>query len=930
MDYSSISDLSVEPSTTRHLTDAQKQRMTLLLDQYLTALENGAPPSLESLAENDPELIEPLRSYVSGLEDLHQIAAGFVPQHCESDAETDSESEKVLGDFRLLEEVGRGGMGVVYRARQLSLDRSVAIKLLPFASVLDARQIVRFKNEAQAAAQLHHPNIVPVYTVGSARGVHYYAMQYIEGQSFDQIIAQQRASGTQPDVAETVRAGIHIANALHAAHQFGVIHRDIKPSNLMRDRDGKVWVTDFGLARCQTEATMTKTGDVVGTVRYMSPEQARGETAIVDGRTDIYSLGATLYEMLCLKPAQDAGDAPSILRQIDERRPASLRAVRPEIPKDLETVIEKAMSKHRDGRYDTASDFAADLGRVLEGRPTIAKPPTALDRISHWSHRHRSAVAASILVLVVAVIGFATSTALIASAKRESDINASLAKRSDRLARDTVDRLGAQTAQLLAEIPAADPVRRQLLRETLAYYERFAQHAAVDPKLDKDLAITYGKIGSLQNEIGTSEQAITSLRKSKELLERLVDRSPENLPDKHDLATSINNLALALERSGKYSESEQEYLDAISLGNTLITESPAQDQYRAGLALAYSNYGLLLSKIGRLEQSRSAYEQSISIAESVASEHRTDELQQQLASTFQNLSGMLAEVAPDEAISYARSALELQLQKLSGEADNPNTASRVALTLNSLGTAQSARGDLESAVESFRQAADIQQQLIDRWPGVQSYQRDMAVTQNNYGLSLSSLNRFEASREAFDKALVFQVALVGEFESDADLQSTLGGIYNNHAFVLEKLNLPDQALKSYQLAVNHQRVAHDSAPEVPRYREFLSKHYYNCGRLLRETGRPDQAVAFAVQRRGLWEQDGDRLASVAEEFMATATQMRLADSGTVRSSVTASECIEYATETMRQAIMAGFEPGGDFFHRPEYRSLHPLLDLDRS
>ena len=222
--------------------------------------------------------------------------------------------ERRLGDFRLIREIGRGGMGVVYEASQISLGRRVALKVLPFAAVLDSRQIARFKHEAQAAAQLEHPNIVSVFAIGVERGVHYYAMQYIEGQSLDRALAEMRpaacsapdrgAGGVEADVCpstssslltakstrrrdyfQTVaRLGIQAAEALHAAHEHGVVHRDIKPSNLLLDADGKLWVTHFGLARCQTDATLTRTGDVVGTMRYMSPEQAMGQSALVDHR----------------------------------------------------------------------------------------------------------------------------------------------------------------------------------------------------------------------------------------------------------------------------------------------------------------------------------------------------------------------------------------------------------------------------------------------------------------------------------------------------------------------------------------------------------------------------------------------------------------------------------------------------------------------
>ena len=296
---------------------------------------------------------------------LHQMTAGMrPPMPTRAEPSATGMATKRLGDYDIVREIGRGGMGIVYEARQLSLNRQVALKVLPFAAMLDEKQIARFRNEAQAAAQLHHPNIVPVYAVGQERGVHYFAMQYVPGQSLETAMHElrqeprrtrqrrpsrpdgRRCDGKSPaptfqrrhgrrvrrrDTAtfaafstkastrsrgycrSVARLMIQAAEALQHAHEYGVIHRDVKPSNLLLDRDGKLWVTDFGLARMQTDSGVTITGDVVGTLRYMSPEQAAGATALVDARADVYSLGATLYELLTLRPAhtrrQPAGDA---------------------------------------------------------------------------------------------------------------------------------------------------------------------------------------------------------------------------------------------------------------------------------------------------------------------------------------------------------------------------------------------------------------------------------------------------------------------------------------------------------------------------------------------------------------------------------------------------------------------------------------------
>jgi serine/threonine protein kinase len=359
-----------------------------------------------------------------------------------------------LGDFRILRELGRGGMGVVYEAEQLSLRRRVALKVLPLAATLDPRQLARFKHEAEAAACLHHNHIVPVFAVGCDRGVHYYAMQFIEGQSLAQVIADLRlqiedvkkeASPAQVENADSAHAtsdsevpnlqsslcnlqsstspvaalstqrstgvreffrvvadlGVQAAQALQHAHDLGIVHRDIKPANLLLDLHGNLWVTDFGLAHCHRQPGLTVTGDLVGTMRYMSPEQALAQPGGVGPRTDIYALGATLYELLTLEPPFRGQDPQELLRQIGFDEPRPLRRVNAQAPVELETIVLKALAKNPAERYATAADLADDLQRFLKDEPIRARPPTLAQRVRKWARRHRSVVASAVVALLV-------------------------------------------------------------------------------------------------------------------------------------------------------------------------------------------------------------------------------------------------------------------------------------------------------------------------------------------------------------------------------------------------------------------------------------------------------------------------------------------------------------------------------------------------
>jgi WD40 repeat protein/serine/threonine protein kinase len=430
--------------TSASVPDASLESLVAgVLDEFRERCKRGERPDVEEYAARHPQAAELLRKVLATVGLLDLSLSG----EARADVLGSELPEGTLGDFRLLREVGRGGMGVVYEAEQISLRRRVALKVLPFAAVLDPRQLRRFQNEAQAAACLHHPHIVPVYGVGCERGVHFYAMQFIEGRTVADLIAELRresagqgaadarpSAETPPRAAlptrqsltsraylQTVaRLGIEAAEALDYAHEQGVVHRDVKPANLLLDARGTVWVTDFGLAQFHKDAGLTLTGDLLGTLRYMSPEQALGRRGLVDHRTDVYTLGVTLYELLTLRPAFAGDDRQELLRRIASEEPRSLRAHNPAVPAELETVVLKAMAKEPAERYVTAQELADDLRRFLDDRPIRARPPTLRRRAAKWARRHQPAVAAVAVFLAAGVLGLATSTLLINRARTEA------------------------------------------------------------------------------------------------------------------------------------------------------------------------------------------------------------------------------------------------------------------------------------------------------------------------------------------------------------------------------------------------------------------------------------------------------------------------------------------------------------------------------
>jgi WD40 repeat protein/serine/threonine protein kinase len=499
-----------------------------IADEFVEAFRQGQRPSVEEFARRYPAHADEIRDMLPALVLMEQAksADDSSGQRHRARAPVVAPLQQ-LGDYLILREVGRGGMGVVYEAQQLSLGRHVAIKVLPASALLDARQLGRFQREARSAARLHHTNIVPVFGVGEQDGLHYYVMQFIPGLGLDDVLeelrrlqpgekswasaprlttgelrasprevdaagvahslltgqyapaADREGDGPRAELAATVdrtpgrapekaapgepplagrlsdsftlsssvalpgagtarrpagrpptywqsvaRIGVQVADALEHAHRQGVQHRDIKPSNLLLDTHGTVWVTDFGHAKADDQQNLTHTGDVLGTLRYLPPEAFEGRT---DARADVYSLGLTLYELLCLRPAFDEVERHRLIKQVQTAAPPRLDRLNREVPRDLVTIVHKAIDRDPAHRYASAAALAADLQRFIDDEPIQARRVSPAERFRRWC-RHNPAVAgllAAVAVLLVGVAGVATVAAFrIAGARDEATRNA--------------------------------------------------------------------------------------------------------------------------------------------------------------------------------------------------------------------------------------------------------------------------------------------------------------------------------------------------------------------------------------------------------------------------------------------------------------------------------------------------------------------------
>ncbi|HVC96591.1 MAG TPA: tetratricopeptide repeat protein [Pirellulales bacterium] len=416
--------------------------LSLLAEEFVARYREGQRPSLNDYARRYPRHAQEIRDLFPAFIAMENMAASEVTlAGADAKGSLRSPRPEQLGDYRIVREIGRGGMGVVYEAEHLSLGRRVALKLLSAGALSSAAQLQRFEREARTAARLHHTNIVPVFGVGHCDGLHYYAMQYISGLSLQGLLEEWKAprlvsNETPPGGASKVdrtesmqdaasrrgpdpsgpgrrhwnlvaKIGLQTAEALAYAGSQGILHRDIKPSNLLMDDGGTLWITDFGLAKVIGDGALTETGDLLGTLRYMAPETLQGR---FDQRSDLFSLGLTLYELLALRPAYGEIARLQLLRQVTESQIIPLGRVTPEIPRDLETIVMKAVARDPGARYPTARAMADDLQRFLADQPIKARPLGPSERLWRWSRRNPlvaglAATIAVILSLAVVVLG---------------------------------------------------------------------------------------------------------------------------------------------------------------------------------------------------------------------------------------------------------------------------------------------------------------------------------------------------------------------------------------------------------------------------------------------------------------------------------------------------------------------------------------------
>jgi serine/threonine-protein kinase len=894
----------------------------LLADEFLARYKRGEKPTIKEYCDRHPELADEIRDVFEAVLMVEDLKPGPDETAASSGDSMHIAGKRLeqVGDYRILCEIGRGGMGVVYEAEQQALGRRVALKVLPKTSAGDSSAQVRFQREARAAARMHHTNIVPVFDVGQDGNHLYYAMQLIHGQGLDLVIQdlkRLRAQSTavpardqkagersiaaslaagqfekedlavaaEPDSQATAayegsapssavlpgqsdistvtsnrrayfrsvaQIGVQAASALSYAHSRGIIHRDIKPGNLILDTTGNVWVTDFGLAKTGDSA-MTHTGDILGTVRYMSPERFRGQC---DVRADVYALGMTLYELVTLKAAYSSGDRLKLIELIRHTEAVSARTIDSQIPRDLETIVMKAIEKDPKRRYQSADELAEDLQRFVNDEPIKARRIGLVERLGRWCRRNPAVASLTGAVLVLMAVGTTVSIwqAVVANLARAdlADKNAALAAEQAKvearfeLAQKAIALFHTGVSEdMLLQNAELKELRRKLLQAAAGFYADLEKLLAgqADARSRRELAAAYFQLGELTDKLGDKKEALEAHRKALALRRELAAVEGADLEARLDVARSLQKVGLLLGATDDDAGALAALREQRELAERLEAEHPT-DAVRSVLAHSHHSIGAAHDSMEKPEEALTAYRKALVIQQKLADANPTvTDFQRDLAKTHQRIGVVLWRSGKlDESLESSRQALAIQ-QKLADA--SPAVADfqlDLAKTHNNLGVLLWERGRPEEALPLYRKAVDIKEKFARANPAVTDLQFDLAKTYNNIATALRETGKLAEALQVHQKTLAIRQKLADAYPAATDFQLVLAWNHNNIATVLRETGRPEEALQAHQEALAIWQKLTDAHPAVTGYQQVLAKTLGQIGTLQSRMGRPEAAL----------------------------------------------------------------------------------------
>ncbi len=734
-----------------------------------------------------------------------------------------------IGRYKLLEMIGEGGFGAVYMAQQAEpIRRRVALKIIKLG--MDTKQVIaRFEAERQALAMMEHPNIAKVLDAGATEtGRPYFVMELVKG-----IPITNYCDKNNLDTRQRLGLFIDVCRAVQHAHQKGIIHRDIKPTNVMitlRDDGTPVpKIIDFGIAKATgqklTEKTyFTQFRQFIGTPEYMSPEQAQMGEMDVDTRTDIYSLGVLLYELLTgttpfngerlrssaydemLKTIRETepprpstrlntlGDALADVAKHRHVQPSELCKI---IQGDLDWIVLKTLEKDRSRRYETANELATDIQRHLEDEPVAAGPPSAGYRLRKFVRRHRTGVLSALLVVVVLLTGLCLATAGFVQARRERN----RAEMNLQRARDAVEEMKLVAEGLLVNRPQLEKLQPQLLQTVQAYYRGFLEENRNDPELRHEIGVAYKDLGFTHWTLGKPEQALAAYEKSIEVFEELAADFADQAEYKKQIAITSNWIGVALSTLRRYDESLEVYARAAVLLEGLVAESGDEPEYTLPLSWVYRHRGFVFLWTGKLEEAENAFRKTLEIREKLVADHPTEEnYQRELALILGPLGDVLALTGRyDEAERALRRAVEIS-EKVAELSEVPEDRRAVAVNYTLLGKLLSSTGRHSQAGDAFRETIKLCKQLTAEFGLDPAYRRMQAWGWHSLAQVLRRTGQLEEAEKACGEAIELFERLAADYPEVPEHEEGLANSYGSLGDVLKDIGKLEEAERAYQKA----------------------------------------------------------------------------------------------------------------------------------
>jgi serine/threonine-protein kinase len=766
-------------------------------------------------------------------DDQHSRAASVDPNPATIDpAAVPAPSTATVGNYDILGELGRGGMGVVYKARHRRLHRLVALKMILAGGRARAIDLERFQSEAEAIALVHHRSIVQIYEIGEHDGQPFIALEFVTGGSLD-----ERTTGkiqTPRDAALLVK---QLADALEVAHSNGIIHRDLKPANVLLAGDPGApldqcvpKITDFGLARrFDGDSSQTSEGSVLGTPSYMSPEQAQGKQRALGPPTDIYALGAILYDLLTGEPPFRGPTILDTLRLVVETEPRPPIHLQPSLPRDLQIICMKCLEKEPARRYNTAGELAEDLRRFLDGEPILARPVPVWERAWKWCRRRPSLTALiGVIVLSLLLFGIGGFAVAVAQARLRKDAeNEREAKEIERQraednfrkaeaaraaeererrraegnfaeARDAVNQLTDIGQRRLAHEPHMELVRRDILDTALHFHRHFLEINGDKPALRYQTGLAHLRIGEIQDSFGERAAAEKEYRAAADQFAALLAEEPGKRDYRDGLAIARGNLGLLYQAANR-PEADAVLDEVVRMREELMRDHPQDRDLRHALAYVRNNRGILR----QMRQDVPGAEEDF---------NRALELETALTTEFPHVGGAKPREGTPQGEELTRMTFQQEL-------------ARAHLNLGGLWTGrQTAKADA-----CYAQAARLLGGLSGRYPDLPQLRQELARTYLNRGALRHVAKQGNEANADYQEASRILARLAGEFRSVPDYRQLLADTYANHAKLLADAKLPAEAEKLWHLAVPQLKTLADEFPAERGYRQKLGRSYNDLG-----------------------------------------------------------------------------------------------------